>query len=405
MKKTVKDIMLNIFSTAIPLLILQFFALPYAAKILDTERYGVAVTIISFLSIIPISIGSALNNTKLLMSNDYETKETGDDFKILLLAGNLLNIMCMLVYLVFFIDTYNKADIVLTIIISILTVCKEFLIVHFLIKIDYKSVLINNIFLSFGYIIGIILLRKYPYWQIIYILGLTFSLGHIIKKGHFEHFKRKKTVLFSKALKQASILTICFILSKTTIYADKLLLFPLLGGTSVSVYYISSLMGKTISLGIGPVQGVLLTNLARKKEVKENLFCMAFIFSSLLGIIAYFFAVSLCKPVLRILYPQSYLDALVLLPVTTATAIISSISVLLNSFLLKLCDLKWQWGISAAGIILYIGLAYLFFFIGGIKFFCYGILLATVLKLIMIIWVYMYKRKEDVKNEILGKSV
>lgn len=412
MKKAIKDIILNIFSTALPLVALQFIALPYAAKVLDGDRYGLAVTIISFISIVPISVGSALNNIKLLTNNSYEEMETGDDYKILLFSGAVLNAISTILFLYYFFNVHSIIDIILTLVMSCLTLCKEFLIVYFLVNVDYKKVFINNIFLTLGYFIGLLFFKFCLYWQVIYVFGLAFSLIHIFSQIKIEHIKHHVTPLFFRAAKETAILMICFILSKTTIYADKLLLYPLLGGESVSIYYISSLMGKTISLGIGPVQGVFLTNLAKKKQETRNMFKNTFLLSVLFGAAAYFITLFLCKPVLRLLYPGSYLQAMELAPITTSTAIISSIATLLNSFLLKYCNLKWQLGVSSLGVALYIAFAFWFFKLGGIHFYCYGILLATILKLVMIILVYLCRshnrlalKKREEHNETMEKSI
>lgn len=391
MKKAIKDVLLNIFSTALPLIALQFIALPYADKVLAGERYGLAVSIISFISIVPISIGSALNNVKLLTNNSYEEIKPGDDYKILLFSGVVLNAIATPLFLLYFFNVHSIIDILLTLVLSSLTMCKEFLIAYFLINVDYKKVFINNIFLTLGYFTGLAIFKFCLYWQIIYVFGLVFSLIHIITQIKIEDIKHQVTPLFLRTAKETLILMICVMLNKATVYADKLLLYPLLGGESVSIYYVSSLMGKTISLGIAPVQGVLLTNLAKKKKESKHMFKITLLLSVLFGAAAYFITIFLCKPILHLLYPGSYLQAMELAPITTITAIISSITTLLNAFLLKYCDMKWQLGISSLGVTLYIAFAFWFFKLDGLHSFCYGILFATILKLLVIILVYLYR--------------
>ena len=65
-KKIFTDIALNVFATAIPIMILQLWILPSLSHEMTDERYGLMVTEVSFFSVLPGAAGNVLNNIRLI---------------------------------------------------------------------------------------------------------------------------------------------------------------------------------------------------------------------------------------------------------------------------------------------------------------------------------------------------
>ena len=67
-KKIVFDMFLNIVATAIPTFVLQLIILPLISGKMESQNYGLLVTILALLKIVPSTMGNVLNNIRLLLS-------------------------------------------------------------------------------------------------------------------------------------------------------------------------------------------------------------------------------------------------------------------------------------------------------------------------------------------------
>lgn len=67
------------------------------------------------------------------------------------------------------------------------------------------------------------------------------------------------------------------VLARAINYADKILLYPLLGGTMVSVYYAATVFSKVVSLAITPINSVALSYLSKINKKTNSLFKWTYI--------------------------------------------------------------------------------------------------------------------------------
>ncbi|MFA6707928.1 MAG: hypothetical protein WCR91_08515, partial [Sphaerochaetaceae bacterium] len=65
-KKIIKDVLLNIVATALPIIILQLIIQPIVAKRVGSESYGLMLTLIGVIQIGVGIFGNSLNNIRLL---------------------------------------------------------------------------------------------------------------------------------------------------------------------------------------------------------------------------------------------------------------------------------------------------------------------------------------------------
>lgn len=78
--------------------------------------------------------------------------------------------------------------------------------------------------------------------------------------------------MFKGTLIESTTLFIAGLISRLINYADKLLIYPVLGGEEVAVYYAASIIGKMISMLISPISNVVLSYLAKIEKKKDNIF-------------------------------------------------------------------------------------------------------------------------------------
>lgn len=396
--KFVIDSLLNIIATSIPLFILQLVALPVVGSILGGEQYGLVVTLISLFTIISLPFGNVLNNIRLLSDEEYKENKITGDFNMLLVASIIISSFLMVLGTIYYKETFSLTSLVLMVTISCLNLLREYLLVSFRLKLNYKKILINNLILGFGYLLGTYIFYLTGYWQSIFIFGSGISLYYIIRNSNLLKETFYTTKLFRKTTYKSLVLFCASFLKTLLSYADKLLLFPLLGPTAVSIYYTATILGKIISMMINPINGVILSYLTRMESIKINKFTYIIFIIFIIGTIGYFGTVLISQPLLSLLYPNWAEESMKLIYITTASAIIGVISSLVQPFNLRFNNISWQLIISGANVGVYIICTFVFYNLYGLMGFCIGILFANIFKLILMITIFVFNYRKLVKQ-------
>lgn len=398
-KKIIYDSILNIIATSLPLIILQLIILPTIGTILGDAKYGLMVTLISLTTLLGHPLGNVLNNIRLLVNEDYQRNRLSGDFNILLVNSIIINSILVIIGTIYYEGHPSFINIILIWGISCLNLVREYLIVSFRLSLNYKAILVNNIILSIGYLFGLLLFYIFGYWQFIYIAGSFFSLLYIIKKSDLLKEGFNTTILFKKTTYKAVILFLSTFMKTILSYADKLILFPLLGPTAVSIYYTATVLSKLITRVITPVTSVMLSYLAKMKEFKIKHFTLLISLMTGIGIVGYFIIIIISEPMLYLLYPQWASESMQLIYITAATTVVGLISSVINPIILRFKNINWQLGISGVNLIITVLAVFIFYYLYGLLGFCIGMLISNIVKLIMMISIYFINNGEIKKNE------
>lgn len=396
--KIIEDAIINIIATAIPVAVLQLFLFPFAANRLGNEDYGLMLTIVALFNLIPQSIGNVLNNVRLIQEVEYSEKKYEGDFNLLLILGCTLNFIMIFFATIYYDGKFNLVSIIFDLLISCFILIREYAIVGFRLNLNYKGILINNIILVLGYGLGFIFFYVWGFWQLIYLVGTLFSLIYILKKNYTLERSIKITPLLKSTSYKTSVLLIASFLNSMLNYVDKLLLYPLLGGVTVSIYYASTVFGKIISMAISPISGVMLSYFSKMKHISSKSFLGVFFMSILIGIIGYFICISVSKPILGLIYPQFAAEALQYINITTASIIVGMVISIVNPFVLKFCNINWQIIINLACMLIYIILVLFLLKMDGLLGFCIGVLVTNIVKLLILLCIYSIKNFKLVKG-------
>ncbi len=389
-RKIIFDAILSIIASAIPIVVIQLIVLPIVGMRLGDTKYGLVVTLISMATLFSLPFGNVLNNVRLLMEGKYRQNNITGDFKILLTGSMVINSIIMIVGTIYYEGYFSPIDVFLVILFSSLNLMREYLIVSFRIAINYKAILFNNLILGIGYLFGLITFYIIDYWQFVYVFGSSFSLLYIIKNSNLMNENFTKTQLFKTTTYKSLVLFFSIFMKSILTYADKLLLFPLLGPTAVSIYYSATLMGKIISMATTPISGVMLSYLAKMERVKIKFFFLIISLTTMIGFIGYLIILFISDPILNFLYPNWANESMKLIHITTATAIIGMISSIIHPILLRFSNINWQLFINAINLIVYIIGVFVLYNIYGLIGFCVGILLANVIKILIMIMVFIF---------------
>lgn len=382
----------NIIASILPSVVLQLLIYPAYSGFVSQKQYGNMITILSILTVIAISVGNALNNVRLLRQNEYFEAGQQGDYLIILISELFLVVISMAAILLFFVKLDNLKEFILIILLSVLMTIQNYAIVAFIQDLDYKKVLINNVFLLAGYGIGFLLsILSDKKWQYIYILGYLFSIVHIQKSSCIFSESFIKTNLYKKTVYKTCILGLASLISSGNNYLDRILISPMLGAESVTIYYISTLMGKTIGMVTSPVNNVVLAHIAKQKNGDYALERMAVLCSWIFIGAGWFICIATGKLIIPILYPAYYNFVKPYLVINTATAMIVNASSVLSPFLLKWCSSNWQIFINGISLVFMVAFSVLGYQAAGLYGYSVGILINALLKYFIQYIVLRYK--------------
>lgn len=391
-----KNVFYNIMASILPSMILQLLLYPCYSNFVSQKQYGDMITTLSVLTIIAMSAGNALNNVRLLQQNKYSESEQQGDYLIILLLEVLLVVISTTIILFFFIRLVDLQEIVLTILLSILMTIQSYAVVAFIQNLDYKRVLINNIFLLAGYGIGFLLcILCDKKWQYIYIIGYLFSIFYIQKASHIFSENLIRTKLYKETVYKTCVLSLASLIASGNNYLDRILLSPMLGAESVTIYYISTLMGKTLGMVISPVNNVILAYLAKQKKGNYTIEKLAMLFSWIFMGTGCVVCIIVSRFIIPILYPTYYVHVKQYILINTITAMIINTSSMISPFLLKWCSANWQILINSISLVFMVIFSLIGYMVVGLYGYSIGILLYAILKyFIQFIVLKLEKQKE-----------
>lgn len=388
LNKIFGDMVLNLIATAVPTFVLQLIILPLIGSRMNSESYGLLVTILALLNVVPSTFGNTLNNIRLIYDNEYKSRNIEGDFNAILIIFGLMNVIVVGGMSYYYDEKITPISITLIILVALAWMAKEYYAVAFRLVINYKAILINNLYHVIGYGIGYGLYIVTDQWQLIYLCGYVFGLLYIFRHSVLWKEKLAITKLFKEVTIQGILLLIAGILTRVTVYADKMLIYPLLGGTVTSLYYVATVFGKVVALVVTPVTSVVLTYLAKNKKRNNSLFKKTLCTGSLVCCIGYLCCIVLSRPVLGILYPQYIDEAMKYIYITSATTVLYALITVVNPFILNYFTMWWQIAINGLSAIMYVAFSVGLLSLFGLMGFCIGALISNIVKLLFSIAIY-----------------
>lgn len=396
-RKVFADTLLSLFAYGIPLALLQLVILPLVAADVQSDEYGLILSLIAVLSLLPSSIGVALNNTRLLAEGRDSLSYGESPFLLAFLIFVVADSLAISILSWLFIRSFTFSFWAM-IVMAFFMLAQEYLTVSYRIDLNYKSIAINAVFLSLGYLAGYCLFTHFHEWSLIYLFGQFFSLTYILTTTKLWRVRPARTIYFKDVMKDSCILLLSSLLVRAVSYADRLLLYPILGGFYVSVYYVAALLGKLLSVVVTPINNVVLSYLAHLRNKPGRSFWLCMAISLLICLFCYVVTLFVSKPILSTLYPQYCEVAIPLVAITTATAYANVLASVANPFVLRFTEIKNQIRINGLYLLGYIivSLSMLNFF--GLLGFCLGALIAAAARLVIILLVYAFSPRESEKE-------
>lgn len=386
-KQLIGDVVLSVVASCVPLVLLQLAILPLVAGRLSEDEYGLVVTLIALLNLFPGTVGNVLNNIRLMDGKANVGRTSPANYSFVVVTFTVLSAIVTAVIAYLYVKRLSISVVGMGVL-AALTVVREYLVVAYRIKLNYRFILINNVFLAVGYLVGFVLFLLVDRWELIYLCGLTLSLCFILKTTSLWREPISIDKDLALLVKDNGILLGSSILGKSTAYADRMVIFPLLGGVETSVYYVATLFGKVLSMGVSPLNSVILSYLSRLSSRPQKAFWKSLAICAILSVVGYVVTMLIARPLLGFLYPQFVNEAMVYVGVVTITAYMGVLISVADPYVLRFFPLKWQIIENGGFGLLYFALALALMGHYGLMGFCVGALIASAVKLIFLIFLY-----------------
>ena len=257
----------NTLAYALPVFFQQFIVYPLMANKLGEEANGQFLALIA-LNYFTINITiSVLVNVRLLRNRKYEEEKYKGDFNLLLLFMAVIDTFIIIGGTIFY-GQRNLQDLLLSVVLLLLFVYHDYVVVQYRIELRFRDILINNLILCVGYILGLIILyTSFRCWQIVFIVPYLMTMIYDMTHTNYIKEPLKKTPLINDTVKQYFLLMGSTLLSAVVTYGDRMLLYPILGGDDVSVFTSAQLIGKILQLISTPVSSFMLAHLVKKEKI------------------------------------------------------------------------------------------------------------------------------------------
>ena len=362
----------------------QFVVYPYWNRVLGSEAYGNIVYLLAVMNILAISIGSGVNYTRMRQSANGETRNR--PYQLLMAAGTVLTLLVLLVLYFIGLLHIGPVEFVLFCLLTAATMWRYYADVEYRLHINYRGYFLYYLVIGLGYLIGMTLFRATGLWPLALLPGELAGLVLVLWRGSvFIREKALDKVSFSPVLRLALLLIGSNILSSLIFNGDRLVLRWFVGGNAVSIYYIASLFGKTMTLVTSPLNGVLIGHLAKYKGMLTKQIMLQI---TALSVAAVLLATIACVAasiiVLPFLYPIEYAEVRSFLLIGSITQVIYFVGNVINaSVLLRFTPVQNQLIINVVHGVLFVAVCIPLSIIFGIKGFCMGQFVVNLIRLLM----------------------
>lgn len=242
----------------------QLLVYPILNRLFGSDKYGEIVYLLSIMNIVSITLGTAANYTRITLSAQKKTLNT--PYLAVMAASSAVALLISAAVCLLNRGSITIVDTMFYSILCCITMWRYYGDIEYRLRLNYKGYFIYCLLIGLGYIIGIPLTYATGIWALALIPGELFGLGFVLAKGTV---LRVDSPISSSNMQEILriFLTLCgsYFISNLIFNSDRILLSYVMDNLAVSVYYISSLLGKTLSLITTPFNSVISGYLARYK--------------------------------------------------------------------------------------------------------------------------------------------
>lgn len=383
------DSILNILASIVLTLAVQIIAYPILGKKYNSDDYGVILTVMGLINTVSVSIGNSLNISRLLMDANYRKSNIEGDFNLIFWGSTASAAVVLSIYLFYF-DLITFKQIILVILLTIAISFRAYFVVGFRLNISYKHIFNCNMMGLVGYVLAAFTLNYFNNWLLLFLIGELSMCLYIILNSKSVKERYQKTSLFKNSFKNYGYVFGSSIIGNLVLYMDRFLILPFLGPSLVSLYTVSSFLGKSAGIIMNPISSVLLTYYTKEESLKRSIFFQRVGGTLLITLILYLGIIFVDDYIIGFLYPDFIEHARPLFAIANLGSVILIFGNTIQPLLLQFCHEKWQIIVQLFYLITYLLLSITLMNYFGIFGFCIAVMLANLLRaLLMLIIVYL----------------
>ena len=396
-KTLASDSILTISALVIMNCVAQFVIYPLWSRVFGDEQYGNIIYVMSLVNTFAVSMGVSANYARMVESAKRTTCN-GDYNGILSACSVIAGVLCFGIML--FSDlNMSTAEIVLAAILAVLTMWRFYADVEYRLSLNFKGYFLYYMVISIGYGIGAFLFLQTKLWPLALIPGEVLGLLLVyIKGGLFRTKPFERSDAFLANVKYTGVLTTSNVIDNLIFNGDRLLLQIALNGASVTLYYLASLVGKTMSLISTPLNSVIMGYLARYKgEFNRKTFFLILAGTVIAILLATVATVLGSHILISILYADSYAGVKDYFIIANLTQVIYFTTNVVTTILLRFAKVNFTLVVNSLYGVAFVLLCVPAAFLYGVDGFCFALLLVNIIRYLVAMvycWVYFGKRKE-----------
>lgn len=383
-KKVCKDFILNLISSLVITIVLQLLVYPILSQEITPEKFGSLLTLIGMTNALAATFGNSLNNIRLLrQEQSYINKYC--DYWVILKKVIFITAMCMILTILIFNGQVNFIESIILIIATVLTMLRGYMNVYYRVQLDYIKISSHFIIAALGYIVGLGIFKIIPFWPIVFCTGELFAFIYAYNNTEFKREKYVKSSFYVEIKKDYIQLSMSNLVANMLLYLDRLLINPILGPANVVIFFVSSIVGKTVGIALNPLASIVLSYISKMKaNTTKILFTRLSLISIVMGTVIYIITIPMSPIIVSILYPESLLEAKQYFNIANLSSIVMICGSLINPIVLKNVPMWWQNIIQLIYAGVYVGGSLILLKSFGLIGFCYVGLSANIIRLILI---------------------
>ena len=322
--------------------VLQFLLYPVLRQVLGQDGFGQVQYLLGIISIIAVTIGSSVNYAHIVSSTRGGVHNTDSLIWLIGMSVLLLPVCFGVLWLSHMYVSLGRFLLFWTL--TVLTVWRYFGDVEYRLTTNYRGYFLYYLFISVGYAGGVLLYRATGLWELMILPGECLGLAFVACNGRVLRFDCAfDGTRFRGYLNATVSLTASHLLGSVVLSGDRLVLQNAVGSEAVTIYYVSSLIGKTMALITTPLNSVIIGHLVKREERLRG---SQFLKLSMLGLLvaAVMTGVTVAGSYIVIpwLYPDDFAQATSLFLLANAAQVIYFASNILMVVLIRYLKAVYQ---------------------------------------------------------------
>lgn len=262
-KSQIGDSIWSILGLVLMNLVAQIAVYPLLARHLGDDGYGDLQYLMAYINVLAISVGAAANYARITAPAEERMRDNGD-YHLFLLMVCAVGVPLVFVVCRFGGVQMSPATAICYYLLFFTMTFRYYADVAFKLTLNYKRYFLYYAIIGTGYGVGAWLFLQTGIWPLALIPGeaagvlFAFLCGDTLRRGILRPTRAWRRVWHAVAL-----LCLSEGISNLIANADRLMLKIMIDATAVTIYYLATLVGKTMSLVSTPLNSVLLGYLAR----------------------------------------------------------------------------------------------------------------------------------------------